>query len=68
MGDLELNSLYDSIKKDKEKKKQPQVTNENAIPNPIPSAKVTVSLTASPAKKATPNSSLNNTIKRHKDD
>ena len=43
------------------------MTNENAIPNTLP-IKGVISLTESPAKKNTPSSSLNNTIKRHKDD
>lgn len=43
------------------------VPNENTIPNPI-LLKGISSLTESPIKKNTPNSSLNNTIKRVKDD
>jgi serine/threonine protein kinase len=67
LTDLELNSLYETIKKEREKKKQVIITNENAIPNTV-IVKGMSSLTESPVKKSTPNSSLNNTIKRTKDD
>lgn len=43
------------------------MTNENSIPNSLIPKGVT-SLSESPVKKNTPNNSLNNTIKRVKDD
>lgn len=43
------------------------VSDENVMPHPILKKGIT-SLTESPIKKSTPNNSLNNTMKRTKDD
>jgi hypothetical protein len=62
---LELNSLYESIRRDKDKKKAISVSNENVniFPNINSLKPLTLSLNESPVKKLN-NNSLGNTLRR----
>jgi hypothetical protein len=66
LNDIELNGLYESIRKEKERKKV-GISNEN-LPNTNSLKPSVLSLNESPIKKGTPNSSLGSTIKRVKED
>lgn len=66
MGDLELNTLYETIKREKEKKKISITQTENIFQYTNSLKPTIISLGESPIKKNTPNSSLNNNLKRVK--
>jgi hypothetical protein len=65
LGDLELNSLYESIRKEVDKKKIAILSTENVniFPNMNSLKPLTLSLNDSPVKKPT-NNSLSNTLRR----
>jgi hypothetical protein len=66
LGDIELNGLYENIKREKEKKNISMTEMENIIQNTNIIKPSTSVLTESPLKKGTPNSSLASTAKRIK--
>lgn len=64
LADLELSSLYESLKKEKEKKKIALCNeNVNILPNMNSLKPLTLSLNESPVKKSN-NGSLGNTLRR----